>query len=68
MTQIIIDKDGMVRVDGIPVFRTFQLDGVAMIEFCDQNRFRSTCRGTRYVSIPLAQLVAACDPVSEKTV
>ena len=51
-----VGDDGLVRVDGIIAFRVVFRRGEACLQFCDQDRLRSSCRGTRYVEIPLEAL------------
>lgn len=51
-----IGNDGLVRVDGIIAFRMVTRQGKPCLQFCDQDRLRSSCRGTRYVEIPLDAL------------
>ena len=53
---ISINLEGMVRVDGIIAFRIVTRKNKVCIQFCDQDRLRSSCRGTRYVEIPLDTL------------
>ena len=52
-----ITDDGLVRVDGIGAFRRIERDGVIYLQFADYDRMRITCRGSRYVEIPLNVLV-----------
>lgn len=54
--SIQVGDDGMVRVDGIIAFRVVRRQGMLCAQFCDQDRMRSSCRGTRYVEIPLEVL------------
>ena len=56
-----ITDDGLVRVDGIGVFRRIERDGVLYLQFADYDRMRITCRGSRYVEIPLSVLVEKID-------
>ena len=51
-----VSPDGLVRVDGIIAFRLVTRQGQPCIQFCDQDRLRSSCRGTRYVEVPLNTL------------
>ena len=54
--MLAIGNDGLVRVDGIIAFRVVIRQGKLCMQFCDQDRLRSSCRGTRYVEIPLEAL------------
>ena len=56
--MLLIGDDGLVRVDGIIAFRVVYRRGEPCIQFCDQDRLRSSCRGTRYVEIPLGVLAS----------
>ena len=51
--NIHIAGDGLVKIDGITSFRKISRDGVIYIQFCDHDRMRSKCRGTRFVEVPL---------------
>lgn len=48
---------GLVRIDGIPVFRLVSTDkdGVK-VQFADNDKMRSKYRGTRYIEIPASVL------------
>jgi len=53
-----VSHTGLVRVDGLPVFRTItRLDGV-YVQFADSNRQRSEHRGSRFVEIRLDALIS----------
>ena len=54
--MISVNKRGMVRVDGIIAFRIVMRNNKVCVQFCDQDRLRSSCRGTRYVEVPLDTL------------
>ncbi len=54
--MISVNKKGMVRVDGIIAFRIVVRNNKVCVQFCDQDRLRSSCRGTRYVEVPLDAL------------
>jgi len=56
-----ITDDGLVRVDGIGVFKRIERDGVLYIQFADYDRMRITCRGSRFVEVPLSVLVEQID-------
>jgi len=56
-----IGADGLVRIDGIIAFRIVIRQHKVCIQFCDQDRLRSSCRGTRYVEIPLDALANKLD-------
>jgi len=56
-----INDDGLVRVDGIGVFRRIERDGVLYLQFADYDRMRITCRGSRFVEVPLSVLVGQID-------
>lgn len=57
-----ISEDGMIRVDGITVFRRVERDGILYVQFKDYDRMRSKCRGTYLVEIPLNILVEMIKP------
>lgn len=48
---------GLVRIDGVPVFRVV-LDGSdgIRLQFADNDKMRSRFRGTRYIEIPASVL------------
>ena len=56
-TKISFNEFGLVRVDGVAAFRKEVRDGVIYIEFIDHDRMRSQCRGTKFVEIPLDELI-----------
>lgn len=57
----IIDESGkglriikeFLRVDGIPVFKIIEKDGIKYAQFCDKDRLRANCRGAQFVEVPL---------------
>lgn len=54
---VTISDDGLVRIDGIISFRKVTAkNGVVLLQFCDTDRLRAACRGTRYVEVPLKVL------------
>lgn len=53
-----IAKDNMIRVDGIPVGKVIIIDGVCILQFCDGDRMRSSCRGSRLVEVTLEDFLA----------
>jgi hypothetical protein len=55
--------EGLIRIDGITVFRRVVRDGVIFIEFCDSDRMRAKCRGTRFVEVPWSVLSGIIDPI-----
>jgi hypothetical protein len=55
--------EGLIRVDGITVFRRIVRDGVIYIEFCDSDRMRAKCRGSRFVEVPWSILSRIIDPI-----
>jgi hypothetical protein len=52
-----INGDNLVRVDGIGVFRTVWHGDVLYLQFVDTDRYRATCRGSKFVEVPLHILV-----------
>lgn len=46
-------EDGLVKIDGVTVFRKVIRDGITYLQFCDHDRMRSNCRGTRYIEVPI---------------
>ena len=55
--------NGLVRIDGITVFRKVVREGIIYIEFCDNDRMRTKCRGSRFVEVPLSVLLGIIDPI-----
>ncbi len=52
-----ITATSLVRVDGIGVFRSVVRGGKIFLEFCDNDRLRIKCRGTKFVEVPLDTLL-----------
>ena len=50
---VTIAPDGLVRVDGIAAFRKVVKGGVIYLQFCDHDRMRSQCRGSKFVEVKL---------------
>ena len=63
VNQIQVADDGLVRVDGVPMFRRIERDGVVYLEFFDRDRLRAQCRGTRLVEVSLDML---CDIIKKE--
>ncbi len=57
-----VDERGLVRIDQVPAFRVNTRDGVVYIEFIDRDRMRASCKGSRYVEIPLDVLYNKLKP------
>ncbi len=51
-----VTEDGLVKIDGITAFRIVERNGIFYMQFCDHDRMRSSCRGTRYVEVPIEVL------------
>jgi hypothetical protein len=52
-----VTTGGLVKIDGIPVFRRItRLDGV-YLQFLDPNKERSTVRGARLVEVSFEDLI-----------
>lgn len=49
-----LDRDGYVYADGL---RLCRVTGTGELEFCDRNNLRSKGRGTRLLTIQVADLV-----------
>lgn len=49
-------NDGLIKVDGVPAFKRINRNGIIFLQFRDNDRMRSSCRGTLYVEVPLAVL------------
>jgi hypothetical protein len=49
-------SNGMVKVDGFPVFRLISTANGAILQFADSSKYRSRSRGTRYIEIPASVL------------
>lgn len=54
---IIIQDDGLVKLDGVPILRRVVIGGILHLQFCDNDRMRSQLRKTRYVEIPADVLI-----------
>lgn len=52
-----IYPDGLVKLDGVAIFRKVNRDGILYLQFIDHDRMRIQCRGSKYVEIPVAVLV-----------
>lgn len=52
--KLTITKGKLVRIDGIPICKLVSIDGVPHLEFKDQDRMRSDCRGSCFVTIAVA--------------
>jgi len=50
-------EDGLMKLDGVPMFRKVVRDGAIYVQFYDKDRMRSNCRGSRLVEIRLDLLV-----------
>ena len=57
-TEVKIADDGLARLDGIPIFRKIERDGIIYVQFQDRDRMRSQCRGSNFVEIPFVVLYA----------
>lgn len=57
-----VEAGGMVKVDGILVFKTVNRNGIIYVQFCDHDRMRSRGRGSRYVEVPLEVLNSVICP------
>jgi hypothetical protein len=58
--KITINKTGLLRIDGIALFRIIERpNGNTTIQLCDSNRERSSIRGTRFVEIDPDLLISA---------
>ena len=53
-----VGLDGLVKVDGIAAFKRVERDGRIYLQFCDNDRLRASCRGTRLVEVPLETFIA----------
>lgn len=60
-----IHADDLVKVDGMAVFRRVTYEGKIYLQFYDNDRQRSICRGSRFVEIPLDVIVNLLDPQQE---
>ena len=59
--EIVINDDGMVKVDHLIICRVFAEGNVVKLEFHDRNKRRSDARGTNKVIFTLAELKTALD-------
>ena len=55
--EMTITPDGLIRIDGFSAFRKIVRGGIIYVQFCDRDRMRSQCRGTKFIEVPLALLV-----------
>jgi hypothetical protein len=55
--KIILTEDKSIRVDGHKAFRLYKENGIVTVQFCDQDRYRSRCRGSRMIEIPLEAFI-----------
>lgn len=59
-STVFVRPDGLVTVDGIPAFRrVVRPDGIVVLQFCDDDKLRSSFRGSRLVEIPVDALLDA---------
>lgn len=58
-SDIVIATDGLVRVDGIAVFKVVVREDKTFIEFFDHDRMRSKCRGTKFVEVEIGAILEA---------
>ena len=54
-----ITDDGLMKLDGVPMFRKVVHNNAIYIQCMDKDRMRSSCRGTRLVEIRLDLLILA---------
>lgn len=52
------DIDGIIRVDGIIVFRVIERDGKKFIQAKDYDRKRIKCRHSYFVEVPIEIFIA----------
>lgn len=55
--KVTITPDGLVKLDGVIIFRTVERNGAFCLQFVDHDRLRVQCRGSRYIEIPLDVLM-----------
>lgn len=56
-TIIIREHDGLVKVDGIPIFMIVMRDGKPWLRVCDRNKMRSKERGDQCIEMPLSVFI-----------
>ena len=54
-----VRSDGMILVDGVVIGKRIVRGEEVYIQFCDGDRLRSSCRGTRLIEIPIEALGSA---------
>jgi len=54
---VTVDPHGLVRVDGIPVFRRLVQGGEVLLEFRDRDRLRARAMNRETICVPLDELV-----------
>lgn len=56
--DIDIRDNGLVRLDGVILFRKVIRDGILHLQFVDNDRMRIQCRGARHIEVPLNMLLS----------
>jgi hypothetical protein len=55
--KLLIMPDGLIKLDGVIIFRAVEREGQVCLQFVDHDRLRVQCRGSRYIEIPLEVLI-----------
>lgn len=66
--DIDIRDTGLVRLDGVILFRKVIRDGILHLQFVDNDRMRIQCRGARHLEIPLNTLLAKIGFVGDEPI
>lgn len=56
-SKVTRDPNSLIKIDGYGTFKLFKIDGVATIQFCDHDRYRANCRGSRLMEMPLQDFI-----------
>lgn len=52
-----IGSDGLVKLDGVTIFRKISRSGKLFLQFQDRDRMRTRLRKTAYIEIPIDVLI-----------
>jgi hypothetical protein len=66
--DIDVRDTGLVRIDGVIVFRKVIRDGILHLQFVDKDRMRNQCRGAERIEIPLGALLTKIGFTSDEPV
>ena len=55
--SISVDEEGMVKVDGVTVFKLVKRNDNLRFQFYDRDRMRSACRGSQFIEIDFQTVI-----------